>query len=205
MHSHRFGRAHRFAAVILMGGIAACQDTDADETVRIDPPPAALGVDEQQQPTPGFDLLQQEVFRPGPAAPADVRGRATLMMPSAEAGMPDGMQVEARLEGLQPNVDYGWHLFMGRCDEEGSVMVGISPGAAGLSQGVATEAVGQPLRVGAGGIATQTALLPIAQITPDQLDLRAYSLRVYDGLAPEPARLVACADLGSTGQPATPR
>jgi hypothetical protein len=189
------------AATLIATG---CGRDDEVETVRIDPPPGALGVTDEQQPTPGFDLLQQAPFQPGPAAQGRVLGRATFMMPTAEAGMPDGMQLEIRLEGLQPDVEYGWHVFMGRCDEEGTLTVGVSPGAAGASPDTRTEAVAQPLRASSGGIATQTAVLPTAQLTPQQLPLRPYSVRVFQGLSPVPAQMVACADVGSTGDPAQP-
>jgi hypothetical protein len=201
----RIHEMHWPSLVLALAICTACDRGDDADTVRIDPPPGALGVEDQQPLTPGFNLLQQAPFQPGPAAAGrTIVGRATLMSPSAEAGTPEGIQLEVRMENLEPDTDYGWHVFMGRCDEPGTLTVGVSPGAAGLSPGSQTEAVAQPLRVAAGGIASQTAVLPTAQLTPQQLPLRPYSVRVYEGLAPEPARLLACADIGSTGDPATP-
>lgn len=187
-------------------GAAGC-DREADETVRLDPPPAALGVEDEQQPTPGFDVLQVGQLRPAPNAAETPTGRVTILMPTAEAGMPDGMQIEARVDGLEPGTEYGWHLHMGSCEQPGPVVVGISPGAeqegaaAGQTPAASpTRAVGQPLVPTADGEATQVAILPTAQITPQELPLRPYSLRVYRGLAPDAGSLVACADLGSTGE-----
>jgi hypothetical protein len=196
-----FRAVRLFAAALL---VAACGGNDEADTARIEPPPAALGVSDEQQPTPGFDVLQQGVFRRAAAATGQVTGRATLMVPTADAGELDGMQLEVRLEGLTPGAEHGWHFMMGRCDEEGTLVVGVSPGAEGVSAR-RTGAVAQPLSAGADGVAAQTALLPTAQVAAQELELRPYSVRVFDGLAPEPARMVACADLGSTGSPAQPR
>jgi hypothetical protein len=183
--------------VLLAAFTTACNRGDDAETVRIDPPPAALGVSDQQQPTPGFDLLQQSTFQPGPAATGQVVGRATLMMPSADAGMPDGMQLEVRLEGMPAGEALGWHIFMAPCGQDGPVVVGVSPGAAGEAASTGTEAIGQPLIVGQGGMAQQTVVLPTAQISPRQLEVRDYSVRVYQSLQPEPARMIGCANLGT--------
>jgi hypothetical protein len=193
------------ATLALASLAAACGRDDDPEATRIEPPPAALGVTDEQQPTPGFGVVRQAVFRAGPAAATAVAGRATFLVPTAEAGTPDGMQVEVRLEGLAAGTDYGWHIFQGRCDDEGSVIVALSPGAAGIDPGTGTEAVAQPLHTGADGVATQTAVVPTAQLTPAQLDQRDHSVRVYDGLSPEPSRLVACADVGTTSEPAPSR
>jgi hypothetical protein len=191
--------------------LAACRRDD-DTAVQMDPPPAALGVEPEQQPTPGFDALQYGEFRAAPGAETGIFGRATILMPSAEAGMPDGMQLEARLQGLEPGEEYGWHLHMGRCGEDGPVVVGLSPGAeaAGAMGGQTpatspTRPVGRALVATQDGSATQVVVLPTAQITPQQLPLRPYSVRIYRGLAPDGAQLVACADLGTGGQAIQPR
>jgi hypothetical protein len=197
-----------FGVTLIAVGLGAACERETDEPVRMDPPPAALGVEDEQQPTPGFDVLQVGTLRPAPNAAETPTGRVTLLMPSAEAGMPDGMQIEARVDGLEGGVEYGWHLHMGSCDEPGPVLVGISPGAeqegalGGQDPAVSpTRAVGQPLVATAAGSAAQVAVLPTAQITPDMLPLRPYSVRIYRGLAPDPEQLVACADLGTGGEP----
>jgi hypothetical protein len=211
MQNDRTGPVALALALACVPLLAAC-DREDETAVRMDPPPAAMGVEPEQQPTPGFDVLQAGDFRPPPGSPDGSFGRATVLMPSAEAGMPDGMQLEVRLQGLEPGVEHGWHLHMGRCGEDGPVIVGLSPGAeqegavGGRTPAVAeTRAVGRALVAAHDGAATQVVVLPTGQITPQELPLRPYSVRVYRGLAPDAAQLVACAELGSAGEAVRPR
>jgi hypothetical protein len=179
------------AALLLAVALTGCRDDDP-ETVRLEPPPGALGIEPDQPLPPGFDILQTSAFE---VAPPGVSGRVVVMMPSAEAGMPDGMQIELRAEGL-PAGQYGWHLHMGTCHEEAPIVVAFTP-AEGMRE------VAQPLVSDGQSPTVQTALVPTAQLVPQQLELRPYSVRIHEHASAQAGRMIACAPIGE-GHAAAP-
>jgi hypothetical protein len=185
-------RSMKSAALVAATAIVAACPGEREETVRVQPPPGALGVQPDQALPPGFDILQVAAFE---VAPPGVTGRVTVLMPTSEAGMPDGMQIEIRAEGL-PAGQYGWHVHMGTCFEEAPIVVAFSP-APGLRPS------GQPLVSDGSAPVVQTALVPTAQLVPQQLELRPYSVRIHERPTEDPGRMVACAPIGE-GHAAAP-
>lgn len=172
----------------LLGAVllfSACETEEAETPGAAVEPLEPPEVQTELEPVGGMQVIETNPFQAAPAAEGPVGGELQLMIPPT--GEPEGLHVQARVEGLSPG-PHAWHVHSGPCGEEAPVVVAFTPTAE-------REGIAQPLVAGPDGVAQGTAFIPEGVLARRDVEVGGYSVHVHREGGVEHGPTVACAPL----------